>query len=474
MHIVKNYCYTADYNILILLTPLLTVPYISRVLGPIGVGINASTNSVITYFLLFGTVGITIYGNREIAFIRDNRTTRSKTFWEIEILQLITISTTYLAFLVFLLLEHQFRIYFFYQSFYIIAGAFDISWYFMGIEDFKKTVLRNTLVKLFSLALIFIFVRTRQDTGIYILILSGSQLVGNLTLWPYLKHSVDRPDWSQLHIFRHFRSSLALFIPQIATTVYLALNKTMLWQLDSVRSAGFYDYSDKLIKIVLALVTATGTVMLPRIANLYMKRQLDKVKDYLYVSFDIVLCLAVPMAFGIAGIATTLAPLFFGKSFASVDLLLMIEAPVVILIGISNVLGQQYLLPTRQTKFFTISVTFGAIVNILCNIPLILLLGVRGAMLATLISETCVTGYQLFVTRHQLAFKPLIGGWGKYLLSGAIMFGVIYYLNRSMQASFKNLLLQIGIGSIIYLMMLLLTRPPIWHTLKRIKNSQTR
>ncbi len=317
MRIVRNYFYTAGYNILILLTPLLTAPYISRVLGPTGVGINASTNSVITYFLLFGTVGITIYGNREIAFIRDNHETRSQTFWEIEILQMLTISMAYIAFLIFLMFEHQFKIYFFYQSFYIIAGAFDISWYFMGLEDFKKTVLRNTLVKLASLVLIFALVRTRQDTGIYILILSVSQLLGNLTLWPYLKGTVNRPKWHQLRLFRHLRPSIDLFIPQIATTVYLALNKTMLWQIDSVQAAGFYDYSDKLIKLVLAFVTATGTVMLPHIANLYMKQQLEKVKDLLYVSFDIVLCIAIPMAFGVAGVATTLAPLFLE------DLLLM-------------------------------------------------------------------------------------------------------------------------------------------------------
>lgn len=472
MRIIKNFFYTASYNILILLTPLLTVPYISRVLGPTGVGINASTNSVITYFLLFGTVGITIYGNREIAFIRDDRQVRSRTFWEIELLQMLTISIAYLAFLMFLILEHQFRIYFFYQSFYIIAGAFDISWYFMGLEDFKKTVLRNTLVKLASLALIFIFVKTKQDIGVYILILSGSQLVGNLTLWPYLKRAVDRPQWRKLSIFRHLKPSLALFVPQIATTVYLALNKTMLWQLDSVKSAGFYDYSDKLIKLVLALVTATGTVMLPHIANLFMKKQLEKVKRYLYASFDVVMCIAIPMTCGIAGVATTLAPLFFGQSFRSVDVLLMIEAPVIILIGMSNVLGQQYLLPTKQTASYTTSVTLGAIVNMISNIPLILLFGVRGAMVATLISEGVVTGYQLYVTRRQLNFKPLIYGTSKYLIAGLVMFIIVYYLNATMRASFGSLVIQIGLGVLIYLLLILVLRPPILKTLKQIKNSR--
>ncbi|AVK62736.1 flippase [Lactobacillus sp. CBA3606] len=461
MKIIRNYFYTVGYNILILLTPLLTVPYISRVLGPTGVGINASTNSVITYFLLFGTVGITIYGNREIAFIRDNRAKRSQTFWEIEGLQLITISLAYLGFLIFLLVEQQFKVYFFYQSFYIIAGAFDISWYFMGLEDFKKTVLRNTLVKLASLVAIFVFVKTRQDTGIYILILSLSQLLGNLTLWPYLRRSVNRPVWAKLHLFRHLRPSIALFIPQIATTVYLALNKTMLWQLDSVTASGFYDYSDKLIKLVLALVTATGTVMLPHIANLYMKQQMTKVKEYLYASFDFVLSISIPMAFGIAAIATSLAPWFFGSQFTAVNTLLMIEAPVIVLIGMSNVLGQQFLLPTRRTRDYTISVTIGAGVNILCNIPLILMWHVQGAMLATLLSEICVTVYQLFVTRHDLQLGRLMSCFGQYLIAGLAMFLVVYALNQVMLISAVSLFEQIVIGLLVYLGFIFILQPKI-------------
>lgn len=471
MKIIKNYFYTAGYNILILLTPLLTVPYISRVLGPTGVGINASTNSVITYFLLFGTVGITIYGNREIAFIRDNRQKRSQTFWEIEFLQIITISVAYLAFLIFLLFENQFKSYFFYQSFLIIAGAFDISWYFMGLEDFKKTVLRNTLVKLVSLLMIFTFVKSHDDIGIYILILSGSQLLGNMTLWPYLRRSVEKPKFRQLHLFRHLRPSIALFIPQIATTVYLALNKTMLWQLDSVTASGFYDYSDKLVKLVLALVTATGTVMLPHIANLYMKSQIEKVKEYLYASFDFVLSISIPMAFGIASIATSLAPWFFGRQFASVNVLLMIEAPVIVLIGMSNVLGQQFLLPTRRTKDYTMSVTIGALVNIICNIPLIIFWGVEGAMFATLISELCVTAYQLFVTRHDLVIRRLMSSFFKYLIAGLAMFFVVYELNIAMIISAFSLAEQIIIGLLVYIGCICILQPKILEQAKKLKNS---
>lgn len=469
MKIVKNYLYNVGYNILILLTPLLTVPYISRVLGPTGVGINATTNSIITYFLLAGTVGITIYGNREIAFIREDFEKRSQVFWEIELLQITTIGLAYLAFCIFLFFQNQLKMYFFYQSFLIIAGAFDISWFFMGLEDFKKTVLRNILVKIISLFAIFVLVKTKNDVGIYILILSLSQLLGNVTLWPYLNRIVRVPKIATLHIFKHLKPSLSLFIPQVAITIYLAVNRTMLWQLDNVTASGYYDYSDKLIKLVLAIVTSIGTVMLPHIANLYARKKMKQVKEYLYISFDFVLFIAIPMCFGIAALATSLAPWFFGSEFTMVNKLLMIEAPVIILIGLSNVIGQQYLLPTTQTRTYTVSVVLGAVTNIVINIPLILKYGVYGAMIATLLSELTVTSYQLIKVRTALKLSKLFANVGKYMFAAVIMFMPVYVLNICMKISAISLFFQILIGLLIYIGMICILQPSILQRIKKLR-----
>lgn len=469
MKIVKNYLYNVGYNILIMLTPLLTVPYISRVLGPTGVGINATTNSIITYFLLAGTVGITIYGNREIAFIREDFEKRSQVFWEIELLQITTIGLAYLAFCIFLFFQNQLKMYFFYQSFLIIAGAFDISWFFMGLEDFKKTVLRNILVKIISLFAIFVLVKTKNDVGIYILILSLSQLLGNVTLWPYLNRIVRVPKIATLHIFKHLKPSLSLFIPQVAITIYLAVNKTMLWQLDNVTASGYYDYSDKLIKLVLAIVTSIGTVMLPHIANLYARKKMKQVKEYLYISFDFVLFIAIPMCFGIAALATSLAPWFFGSEFTMVNKLLMIEAPVIILIGLSDVIGQQYLLPTNQARTYTVSVVLGAVTNIVINIPLILKYGVYGAMIATLLSELTVTSYQLIKVRTALKLSKLFANVGKYMFAAVIMFMQVYVLNICVKISAISLFFQIIIGLLIYIGMICILQPSILQRIKKLR-----
>jgi len=282
MKIIKNYLYNVFYQVFVLLVPLITMPYIARVLGPTGVGINSFTNSNTQYFILIGSIGVSLYGNRQIAYYRDNRAKASQIFWEVFLMRLVTIVAALALFFGFLWFVKDYHQAYLMQAILIVAAAFDISWFFMGFENFKVTVLRNIIIKLISLACIFIFVKNQGDLTLYIAILSISQLIGNLTLFPYLKHYIDMPDWHKLKIWRHFQPSLVLFIPQIATQVYLILNKTMVGKMVSVEAAGFYDNSDKIVKMVLAIVTATGTVMLPRVANTFAKGDHEQVKKYLY------------------------------------------------------------------------------------------------------------------------------------------------------------------------------------------------
>lgn len=459
MKVIRNYLYNASYQVLILITPLITVPYVARVLGPTGVGIYSYTNSVIMYFVLVGTIGITVYGNQQIAFHRDNLYERSRVFWEIEVLQILNVCLTFVAFGIFLLIDHRYRLFMIFQSFQLLAGAFDVSWFFMGIEDFRKTVLRNTLVKVATLASIFIFIKNESDLGLYIFILAVSQLLGNLTLWPYLKRNVQLIRFKELNIWKHYIPALMLFIPQAANLVYQQVNKTMLGNLDSVNSVAYYDYADKLIKTVLAVVTATGVVMLPHMANLYAKGKLEDIKRYLYRSFEFVSLIAVPLGFGIAAVATTLAPLYFGHDFTISGLLLIIEAPVIILIGWSNVIGQQYMMPTEQIPQYTKSVVVGAIVNVVLNVPLIMFLGVSGAPIATVVAELTVTVYQLYSVRKQIKLASLFTDFYKYFVAGVIMFLLVFELNLTMAATVINLILQVITGMVCYSGILLILRP---------------
>lgn len=259
-----------------------------------------------------------------------------------------------------------------------------------------------------------------------------------------------------------------MFIPQIAIQIYWVLNKTMLGLLDSVTSSGFFDQSDKIVKLVLAIATATGTVMLPRVANAFANREYSKIKEYLYVGFSFVSAISIPMMFGLIAITPKFVPLFFTSQFSDVIPVLMIESIAIIFIAWSNAIGNQYLLPTNQNKSYTVSVIIGAIVNLMLNIPLIIYLGTVGASIATVISEMSVTVYQLFIIHKQLNLHTLFSDLSKYLIAGLVMFLIVFKISLLTPTSWIFILLEITVGIIIYVVLLIFLKAEIINKLKFI------
>lgn len=459
------------YQLFIILIPLITIPYISRVLGPSGVGINSYTTSIAQYFILLATVGINIYGNREIAYVRDNSNTLNKTFWEIFTLKILTTVFSVVVFLVVTILSSTYSTYLLAQSVSVIAVAFDISWFFMGIENFRVTVLRNFFVKILTLVLIFMFVRTKNDTAMYILINSLSTLIGNITLFPYLKKYVSFKRISNFQVFRHMKPSLALFIPQIAIQIYVVLNKYMLGKLDSVTASGFYDNSDKVVRMILAIVTAVGTVMLPHIANEFSSGNKSKVVKTFKTSFSFVTFITVPLVFGLLVVAKAFAVMFFGRGFAQVGSVMQIEAIAALFISWDTAIGNQYLLPTKKNRQYTISVSIGALVNIILNIPMIMLYGVIGAMIVTVISEVCVTITMLWYIRNEMSIVSLYHESWKFFCAGITFFIVLNLLNNFVILNWITLFVEIVIAALIYIGVLLILQPDFFTGLKEFANN---
>lgn len=462
MKVIKNYLYNAGYQILLMLAPVITTPYVSRVLGANNNGINTYTNGWVTFFYLVGQLGVTLYGNREIAYHRDNKYERSKIFWEIIALQLMTSSAALAAYVIAVLLfSSAFKLYFLLQALWIVAYGLDISWYFMGMEDFKKTVTRNTIVKLISIALIFILVRNRNDLAKYIFLLGFAQLAGSITLWPYLRKSVRWVKIRYWRPFKHFYPTLLLFIPTITTQIYLVVNRIMLGRMAPQAAVSQFDFGDKIVKLVLAVVTATGTVMLPHIANKFAAGDIKGVRASLYRSFDFVTALAVPMMFGLMAIAYKLAPWFLGSEYEPTGGVIFFEAPAILMIAWSNVTGTQYLMPIHREHEYTISVTIGAIVNVVANIFLISKYGANGAAIATVISEFSVTAVQLFFIRGTIRRRQLFFPIWRYLISGLFMYIVVSRIDSIMNMTIVNLALQVLLGAVVYIGCLFVVRAPI-------------
>ena len=462
MKVIKNFLWNVGYQVFVLFVALVTVPYINRVLGPTGVGINAFTNSVVQYFILIGSLGINLYGSRGTAYVRDKPKELARYFWELTILRFVCIGIAVSAYLIFVVINDQYRIFYLAQCVALVGTAFDISWFFQGMENFRVTVLRSTFVRIASLVLIFTLVHRPTDTLLYIVIIGGSQLLGNLTMWPSIKRYIkDRPRLRELHLKQHVRPSFGMLIPQLAIQIYVQLNKTMLGILVGVTASGFYDNSDKIIKMLLAIVTATGTVMLPHVANDFANGKHDAVKHSLEVSVHFVLAMAFPLAFGISAVASTFTYYFFSPRFMPVANLMAVEAVVVIPIAIASAVGVQYLLPTNQMKSYTKSVILGSLVNIVLNVPLILCWKTMGAIIGTVLSETVVTSYQVFAIRKQLHLRRLFSEAWKYFIAGAVMYAVVRLLESIITRSILALVIEVLIGMVVYVVVFMILRPKI-------------
>lgn len=470
--VVKNYFYNLSYQILILIVPLITTPYVSRVLGAKGVGIFSYTNSVVQYFVLFGCIGLNLYGQREIAYVQHDNQKRSIVFWELVALRVLTVSIALFLYINTLAKNNQYSYVFVLMSLDILASMVDVSWFFQGIEDFKKIVIRNFIIKIIGVILIFLFVKNSDDLRLYVLCHSGTLFLGNFSMWFYIPRFVNRVKLSKINIIRHLKPTVIMFLPQIATSVYTVLDKTMIGYLTGIEEeVAFYEQGQKIIRIVMSCVTSLGTVMLPRVAHLYKMNEMDMVKQYLSKSFSFVFFLSFPMTFGLMALSGNIVPWFFGDGYQKVIPNMILISPVLVLIALSNIMGTQFLLPTGRQKEFTQSVVIGCIVNCTLNILLIPKFFSIGAAIATVIAELSVTSVQIWYTRKDFDFKAIILQNSKYILCSFVMFFVVFSLSKIVNQSISGSMICIFTGVVCYLLLLYVVKDEmLFMVINRCKN----
>ncbi|MDA5541696.1 oligosaccharide flippase family protein [Streptococcus thermophilus] len=462
MKTVKNYIYSSLYQLFLIIVPFVTIPYVSRVLGADLIGINSFTNTIMTYFVLFSNLGTTVYGNRTIAYSRDSVAKRSQKFWEIIILKLVVSSSIYLMFLVFIWIYPKYRVVFMIQSIQILAAAVDISWLFDGLEDFKRTVVRNFIVKLSSVIMIFLFVKTIHDFNMYVLITVGATLVGNLTLWTYLKQYITKVSFTKLNISDHFVPVFSLFVPQIASTIFVSLNKVLLGALSTMSQVGYFENSDKVVRILLALVSSIGVVVFPKVANAYKNRDVEKVTELTKLTFDAVNIITIPMGVGILSISDVFSNIFFGPEFVGIDIVLSILILELLFMGYSSVLGSQYLIATGQSKYLSFSVIGGIVTTSISSFILISRYGAIGAAVASVIGEATIAIIQIICIRKQINIFKLYKDIPKYSIASLLMFfGITLVKMMVSWSSYIDLFSRIIVGGLIYVGSLFLLRPQL-------------
>lgn len=449
----KNYIYNLLYQCLSLIVPIITTPYLSRVLGAEAIGIYSYTFSIVTYFILVGNLGLVTYSKREIAYIQDDKEKRTKIFIEIEILKIISCFFITTIYYMIFAISGEYVIYYRILLIEVVANLLDISWFFQGIEEFKLIVIRNTIVKIISILLIFILVKTSNDLILYFLIVSMSSIFANLTLWIKIKKYLVKIDIKEIKFYKHFIPTLALFIPQIATKISSTIDKTMMGNIsNNMSEVGFYEQTLKVINILITVVTSLGLVMMPRMSNTYAKGEKNKLSDYIKKSFAITYFMAIPIIFGIIAVAKNFVPIFYGSDYEKIKVLMPAMSIIILLMGMSNILGIQYLVSTKRTKEYTKAVTIGAIINIIINLILIPKYLSMGAIMATIFSETAVVLIELYFVRKDIPVKEILFEIKNYLISAIIMYLTLLIIDLiPINSDIIVLLIKVMIGVIMYI-----------------------
>ena len=456
--LLRDYLHDLSFQLFAVIAPFVTAPYVSRVLGSEGIGIFSYTHSIALGFVLLASAGINLYGQRTIAYLRDITIDKSNVFFSVWLIKITHSSVCCLVFYLLFCRGGSYSIIFQVLLIEVLATAFDVSWFYRGMGNFKLPTLCSIIPRAIGIIFIFCFVLNTDDTVIYALCYVVPIMAGNLLLlikipsYVSIKHV-------QIKCGKHIAPISALFLPQIVIELYTVLDKVMLGALaDSISEAGFYEQAQKLVKVWLRFTISLSGIMLTRVSYALSKGDKETSTDHWKLSFRFLGFIGFPMVFGLAGIAYWFVPLFFGAEFENAVPLAIIMSPIILIVGITNTIGHQYLLPMKKHKVFTGSVSCGAVVNLLLNLILIPLYGAIGACVATLCAELTVACVQIFFSKSELHFIYYLRSTVKYIVASVIMLALIITLGHIIDSGFERLAAQLTCGVITYFVLIIIMK----------------
>lgn len=462
----KNLLYQIIFQTIKILMPIITIPIVSNALGSKGIGISLFTGSIAEYFVLFSSLGISIYGNREIAMARDNPEQLEKTFTELVILKLLTtVSSLVGYFIVVNLFFPGNTLIYFLQSFHILAVLFDISWFFMGLEDFKKVTMSHLFIQVLMFLSIVFFIRDYSDLYLYVFIIAIANTASQGVMWFFARKLVHFKA-IQLHsLWHHLKQMWVYFIPQIAITLYSTLNQTLLGVIAGEVEVGLYGNAVKISATIVTMISTINSVMLPRMSHLFANQKLHLIKSSLNEIVHGQLFISIPAAFGLSAVITKLVPWFFGPDFLELNQLIPAYALVIIVVPLGMSISNLYLLPTGNTRIYTVSVFLGAGFSVLLNFLLIPYLGAMGAILTTVFVETFVMVFRLVYLKRKTNLSLDFSLIGKYILAAIAMYAVIIAFTSQMEANMFTNLIQLTLGVATYVGTCVVLKVPLVKTI---------
>lgn len=457
MKVIKNYLYNLSYQILTIILPIITVPYVTRIFTSEALGNYVFYNSIVSYFSLFAMLGIGVYGTKQIAAASDV----SSTFWNIYAIQLIA---SILAISVYVIsifsIPQMGGVIPLIVGITLLAKMIDISWLFSGKEDFKKITIRNVVIRIIGVISIFTFVKSSGDLYLYVFLIVIFDFLGQLVMWVPAKKFIKRPSFNMKIMKKDLHPIVLLFLPQVAISLYVVLDRTLLGLLGSYSDVGIYEQGQKLISILLKVVSSLGVVMLPRVANLLSERREEDSQNMVKFSFILYNLIIFPMIFGLIAVNEVFVKLFLGKNFQDVKYVLYIIVFNIMFVGWTNILGYQVLVVRNKNKEFMLSTTIPAFVSVAVNIAVIPFFGYIGASITSVVVEILVFAIQWYYSRNIINKKLLFNkDLAKIILSSLVMLGAVIFCKMTLGFDgIVGLVIYLAVGGISYLGMLFLLK----------------
>lgn len=442
-----------------MLFPLITFPYVCRVIEADGIGQINFFQSIISYISLFTCLGIPMYAIREIARDRSDVVQMNRTAMEILLLHSMLTLVGYAIVAILCLTVPQIQVnipLFLILSLTIFFTAIGCEWFYKGIEDFKYITIRGLIIKTVSVVLLFIFVKSKTDLLYYGCYTVFGVLGGNIFNFFRLRKYIHRENiiFSELHIKRHIKPVLKVFSFSVVTSIYLQLNTVLLGFLKNALAVGYFAAATKVMQMLLTMSACLGSVMMPRASHLIAENKKDEFNRLIQKSYDFTLAIALPMTIGLIFCAPSLITALCGVKFEHSILPSQIIAPIILMVAISNVFGIQVLFPKGKINIVTLSCGIGAVADLILNLCLIPFFSYIGTSIAYLGAEVATTVSMYFIGRKYIPIIYFKKSHLTYALGCIVMAFALYGLSLLQLPTLTILLLQGCCGVLAYFIIL--------------------
>lgn len=442
-----------------MLFPLITFPYVCRVIEADGIGQINFFQSIISYISLFTCLGIPMYAIREIARDRSDVVQMNRTAMEILLLHSMLTLVGYAIVAILCLTVPQIQVnipLFLILSLIIFFTAIGCEWFYQGIEDFKYITIRGLIIKTVSVVLLFIFVKSKTDLLYYGCYTVFGVLGGNIFNFFRLRKYIHRENiiFSELHIKRHVKPVLKVFSFSVVTSIYLQLNTVLLGFLKNALAVGYFAAATKVMQMLLTMSACLGSVMMPRASHLIAENKEDEFNRLIQKSYDFTLAIALPMTIGLVFCAPSLITALCGVKFEHSILPSQIIAPIILMVAISNVFGIQVLFPKGKINIVTLCCGIGAVADLILNLCLIPFFSYIGTSIAYLGAEVATTVSMYLIGRKYIPIIYFKKSHLTYALGCIVMAFALYGISLLQLPTLTILLLQGCCGVLAYFIIL--------------------